>query len=466
MSAAASQPIGVDELTRLLEPALAAPVALAVSGGADSMALMHLVARWLARPGCTARDSQAWVMVFTVDHQLRLESAAEADFVKVQAQRLGFTHRTLQWSGEKPGSGLQAAAREVRYALMTSAIQAEGDSSAPRRSLVTAHHADDQAETLLMRLARGSGAAGLAGMRAHGSVNGVSLLRPLLGVPKARLIATLQAYGAAWVDDRSNSNTAFERVRLRQARAQLEALGFDNERLALSAARLARADAALERLTSELSVKASTDRHGGAYVTLDLATFRAGDAEPRIRLLARLLAANGGQCEGPRLSQIEDLDSQICDPASGGALHGGSTLGGCSVRWNLTGRLQIFREEGRAGLPELGLTVGQAAVWDRRFRVAVANDSAQGIIPLADPVCVRALGGGVYATLRPFLRHAVPALAGATLPAFFVKNKLIAVPYFGDQLAHCDGVLQRPDLVCSARAAAGLTADDQMCGTS
>ena len=319
-------------------------------------------------------------------------------------------------------TGVQASARTARYALMTDAIKAENADGGPLRRLVTAHHADDQAETLLMRLARGSGTRGLAGMRALSDVHGVQLIRPLIEVAKARLLATIQALGVSWCEDPSNANIDFERVRMRQAMPYLEGLGFDSGRLALSAKRLARADEALDVLTAELATAARVNLHGGAFASLDLELLRQGPAESRIRLLDRLINANGGQSEGPLLAQVEDLDRQMCGP-SGQAIGRGATLGGCELRWDArSGQLQIFREGGRSDLAPVLLEPGKTQVWDRRFRIGLLAGPLAAQLCQNGPVSVQALGGNAYATLRKLLKHQVPALAGAKLPAFFSKG--------------------------------------------
>jgi tRNA(Ile)-lysidine synthase len=429
MAAAASQPIGAHAFEQLCSTTLKAPVALAVSGGPDSMALMYMVARAM-----TDR-AHGSVAVYTVDHRLRPDSASEANFVKAQATRLGFAHQTLTWQGDKPSSGLQETARAARYALMADAIRREHASGGQHRCLVTAHHADDQAETLLMRLARGSGASGLAGMRSRSELHGITILRPLLSVTKEQLIATLQSLGGQWVDDPSNTNADFERVRVRAAKPHLDALGFDSARLALSAQRLARADDALEALTDQLALNSSLSHHGGAFGSLYLAAFRSGSPEARIRLLGRLLASHGGDSEPARLSQLEALDDHI---ASSGDKDSATTLGGCALRWSAArGKLQVFREPGRFPLQEVLLSPGQSAVWDNRFVVSLQSHPQSASASDKGQIAVRALGSAAYATLRRTLKRDIPALAGAALPAFFQSSNLIAVPYFADQ---------RPDL--------------------
>ncbi|MEJ1938863.1 tRNA lysidine(34) synthetase TilS, partial [Nostoc sp. NIES-2111] len=153
---------------------------LAVSGGPDSMALLALCAAWAnERPDGQPRPP---LFAATVDHWLRPEARDEAAMVAREASRLSVPHSVLDWAGPKPRTGLQEAARQARYALLAEEARRVGATD-----VVTAHHADDQAETILMRLVRGSGLDGLAGMAAERPLDGVRLVRPLLGIPKSRL---------------------------------------------------------------------------------------------------------------------------------------------------------------------------------------------------------------------------------------------------------------------------------------
>ncbi len=205
------------------------PLALAVSGGPDSIALLVLAAA--AFPGR--------ITALTVDHALRDGSAAEAAVVAAACAARGIPHHVLRWQGAKPDANLQAAARDARYALMTGWCAGHGHAL-----LLTAHHADDQAETLLMRLGRGSGSAGLAGIRAARDLGqGVTLVRPLLGVRRAALHAIAAASGWPVADDPSNRNPRFART---AARAMLAATPWlDAGRMADAAAHFAAAEAAL-----------------------------------------------------------------------------------------------------------------------------------------------------------------------------------------------------------------------------
>lgn len=224
------------DLAKIFAGLDAAPaVLLAVSGGSDSMALLHLAVRWSESRGPRLH-------VATVDHGLRPEAAAEAAIVAAAAALHGVAHATLAWTGSKPTTGIQEKAREARYRLLTVHARAVG---AP--FVLTAHHADDQAETVLMRLGRGSGVTGLAAMRRVTPLSDdIALVRPLLDMTKQDLLAVCAAERTAFVDDSSNENPIFQRVRLRQQNEMAASLGLDRPTLLRLARRMARADEALE----------------------------------------------------------------------------------------------------------------------------------------------------------------------------------------------------------------------------
>jgi tRNA(Ile)-lysidine synthase len=232
-------PISAQDAKRLFAPWKAAPaIVLAVSGGPDSIALMWLAARWRR---ALARGPR--LIAVTVDHGLRAEASREARDVKRLAHSLDLPHRTLRWSGAKPKTGLPAAAREARYLLLAQVARKHGASH-----ILTAHTRDDQAETLLMRLLRGSGIAGLAAMARESERDGVILARPFLNVSKAQLVATLNRAKVGFADDPTNRDLTFTRPRLRSLMPVLAAEGGDARSLARLASRLARANAAVEVL--------------------------------------------------------------------------------------------------------------------------------------------------------------------------------------------------------------------------
>lgn len=294
---------------------------LAVSGGPDSTALLVLAARWRS-----AHKRGPKLLAVTVDHGLRAEAAAEAKQVARLARKLGVPHRTLRWKGEKPKSGLQEKARWARYHLLAEAAAKFGASH-----LLTAHTLDDQAETVLMRLLRGSGPSGLAGMARETKLDALGLVRPFLDIPKARLIATLHAAGVPFADDPSNADPRFTRVRLRALLPALAGEGLDAPRLALLARRLRRAEAALasavDRAKADLSPHPWSDT---SPIEWDARGFAALPAEVALRLLGSALAQVGN--EGPvELAKLEDLHAALAEAPPGARFR--RTLAGAMVTW-------------------------------------------------------------------------------------------------------------------------------------
>jgi tRNA(Ile)-lysidine synthase len=403
-------PIADDELAELLGSlARFERLLIAISGGADSMALMHLLRQW-----ASSTRPEMQLHVATVDHGLRPQSAAEAQWVASECAALGLPHVILAWHAPKPATGIQEAARAARYRLLAGHARASGCGA-----LVTAHHQDDQAETVLMRLARGSGVDGLAAMAAESDLgDGLTLARPLLGMPKARLIATLQARGVTWLEDPSNANVLFERVRLREARAALESIGLSPEHLAQSALRLGRARRALEGLAHSF-MAAHVATHDGAYLEIEEAALRAAGAEIAIRVLRHGLSMCGGQEQAPRLAKLEALWQSL---ASGAAA---VTLGGCLIE-PASGRIAIYREPGRAGLPEIPLAGEGGTLWDNRFEM-------RPLQPLPAGARVRALGADGLARLKQLAGGgtvlAYPRRAALTLPSVWQGEALLAVPH-------------------------------------
>ncbi len=315
--AARLQPAEFDRLMQAVGPFESRPrVAVAVSGGSDSMALALLAAGWAARRGGA-------ITAITVDHGLRPEAAAEARQVGRWLRARGITHRILRWrppDGALPG-GLQAAARAARYGLLTDWCRRQGV-----MHLALAHQQEDQAETLLLRLARGSGLDGLAAMAPIAERAGVRLIRPLLAVPRARLRATLAEAQQTWIDDPSNDDPAHARIRLRRLLPALAAEGLDAARLAATAAHLARARSAIDDAVAALLAEAAAIFPAG-YVRLDAAAMKAAPAEVSLRALARCLMVVGGSAYVPRLDRLERLHGKV----RAGALGGGATLAGCLV---------------------------------------------------------------------------------------------------------------------------------------
>jgi tRNA(Ile)-lysidine synthase len=375
---------------------------LAVSGGPDSTALMLLAAQW---------KGAVKFSVLTVDHRLRPQSRREALKVREWAQRQGFDAHVLSWREAKPNAALQARAREARYRLMAQWCAEQG-----AQGVVTAHTLEDQAETLLMRLARGSGIDGLSAMAEESMVHGVRVLRPLLAVERRRLRAFLIAQGQAFFDDPSNANPAFERIRFRQSAEALEKLGLEPHALARTARRLTRARRALEQTTDEL--ERTTVRHqteGHAIVALE--QFAAAPEDIRVRLLSRLLERIGGASQEARLSEIEALNAWIAQ-GSGRA----RTLGGCRMQRRARS-LIIGRELGRMPMKPVKIRPGETLIWDDRFAIRLGKDGPKGVavIPLGE----MPKGGGVARPRR------LPDFVFRALPALVSGGKVALVPQIG-----------------------------------
>jgi tRNA(Ile)-lysidine synthase len=300
------------DLTALFAPILEFKrVALAVSGGADSLALMLLAHQY-----AEATNAHERFVVYTVNHGLRPEAADEVAFVVREAARLKFHARVLSWEGDKPLTGVQQAARLARYSLFGQAMLQD-----KVEAIVTAHHIDDQAETVLMRLAHGSGIDGLRGMDTFSEVGGVTVVRPLLRVDPSKLRAVVATAGLTPVIDPSNSDIDYERVRWRQMLPQLAVLGLDARRLARFAERMRDADGALVSMTAEaMSMVAFGPDDEQASFGRDLLV-----SVPRaiaVRLVGRVLDRVGGGRRPHALGAVEALTDRLIRERATATLHG------------------------------------------------------------------------------------------------------------------------------------------------
>ncbi|MDZ4380216.1 MAG: tRNA lysidine(34) synthetase TilS [Parvibaculum sp.] len=390
-------------------------VAVAFSGGPDSLALLVLAARWAARRKNTVLHA------FTVDHGLRAASGREAKEAARLSAALGVPHRILKWKGEKPSTGIQAAAREARYGLLFAACRDVG-----ANDLLVAHHLEDQAETFLLRLSRGSGIDGLAAMPASRPLRdddrALRLLRPLLDLPRARLLATVAKSRLTPIQDPSNENERFDRVKARKALSILAPLGLDAARLARTAAQMGRAREALEAETARLLAgQASYSAFGFAEMKAE--ALIGAPAEIGLRALAALIRAAGGGRYAPRLVQLEAVHAAI----GAGALGRGRTLGG--VKLALKGGILIVSREVAAaqGAAPLLLRQGEEGIWDGRFRLRL--DRA----PRGRRFEVRALGSEGLAALRATQTGLpeVPSAILQALPGLWLSDKLAAAPHLG-----------------------------------
>ena len=340
---AVSGAVGEAEADALFADLVAEPaLVLAISGGPDSTALLYLMARW-----CAVRQPAPHLLAVSIDHGLRPEARHEAAAVKRLAEKLGVEHRTMRWTGAKPSTGIQEAARVARYRLLRTAAH-----RAKARCVLTAHTLDDQAETVLFRMARGSGLTGICGMARSVPIdklaNGfgqptdaardaeganwakhVVLVRPLLEVPKGRLIVTLQKAGLFYAEDPSNVDPRFARSRLRKLMPALADEGLTAQCLVRLARRVRRSEAAHEAVVDwaakRLGLAADTRR-----VELNSADWREFPAEIALRLLGRAIGTIG--TEGPvEFGKLEALGEALEAAVAGGLPRFRRTLAGAMV---------------------------------------------------------------------------------------------------------------------------------------
>ncbi len=427
------------------------PWALGVSGGSDSMALMALSADWAKRYG------KPLPFVLTVEHGLRDGSVNEARQVGRWAASYGLSHDVLPWRGPKPTASVQAAARQARYLLMARWCAAHNV-----RTLLTAHTQDDQAETLLLRLGRGSGVDGLSAMALRGRVplsdpqfKNIALLRPLLGVRRERLRAALRDIDQPWVDDPSNDDDRYARVRIRKAMTLLTAEGVETGRLAETARRMARARRALESAADTLRAEVAAFSNAG-FVRLDGHGLAAAPEELGLRVLAHVLKAVSGSDYPPRLTALERLYEGLIQNLQGGAQLGrGRTLAGCRIVPDVgvkrqKGAFLIVREmralsarmrsdlqnrgKGR-NLQDMGW--GTPLLWDNRFALEITP--AANLLPEHVKMEILPLGQEGWRQVRRDLEaqqlgfgpgEGVPALVLPTLPALWMEDQVAAAPHF------------------------------------
>lgn len=407
------RPLGDEEVDRLFAPLSSfGKVALAVSGGVDSFALLHLFRQW-SRRHAGAPDA----IVLTVDHGLRPEAADEAAKVAERCKAMGFEHRTLCWQGEKPTSGIQKAARDARFQLMREAMSVEG-----AEALLLAHHRDDQAETFLDRLARGSGPYGLAAMAKVSERDGITLHRLLLDVSKARLVASMKAAGLDWCEDPSNDDERYRRVGMRKLLPLLDEAGLGAERLAGTARAMRRAADALDAWVDNL-VQTHVEQHAVGPCRVPVSALDGLPEEIALRLFARLLRDCGGSDYVPRLSSLETAVSELLSGSvrtDKAAIK--RTLGHCVIELH-DGSVLISREFGRQPPRAIELVPGQRAVWDRRFEFSLESAAPE-------PIRIEALGAGGLRRAGVDPAAGWPRSVFETAPAVLVHGELVALPGF------------------------------------
>ncbi len=382
-------------------------IAVATSGGADSLALCLLAARWVRRRRGT-------LTALTVDHGLRFEAAAEARDVGRWLRQRRIAHRVLVWDGRKPATGVQEQARRARYELLS-------DWCRKHRilHLLLGHQRDDQAETLLLRLARGSGFDGLAAMPTIVERDGIRYLRPLLDVSHAALVATLEHWRQPWLEDPSNDDARYARVRIRRSLAHMVVT---NAALAQSARSIGRVRAVRDAAASAfLATAATIDPRG--FCTLDRRLIADSDIDVVRGALARVLACVGGAEYPVRRARL----ARLADAVHGDGPFASSTLGGCRVIAQKEDRLLVCREAGRVDAVD-ELPPGSTLRWDDRFEVILRQKGCARGLSVAKRAGNRWPGEEDAAHLA---EQSLPRAVLPALPAVYRGAKLVAVPHLG-----------------------------------
>ena len=375
---------------------------LAVSGGSDSMALMMLAHGW-ARP---RTRNAIHLHVATVDHHLRPAAAQEAQRVTAAAQRLGLSHVTLHWNGWRGRGNLQDAARQARRTLL-----ADWATGLGLTAVLLGHTQDDQAETFLLRLARGSGVDGLAGMQAQHRAHGTVWLRPLLGLSRQDLRAWLTARGTTWAEDPSNDDPAFDRVRARQMQDLLAPLGLTAQRLAETAARMADARLVLDRAADAAQAQIRSDQYGD--ISFDAAGLDGLPEETRTRLVARALCEIASKPYRPRLKALRAALSSSR-----------ATLHGCVITRNRR-EVRITREASAVH----GLRVALGQVWDKRWRLTPPGGT-RSMTP-SEGLSIAALGPAGLAACPDRSHWHLPRQSLLASPGVWRGDTLVAAPLAG-----------------------------------
>ncbi len=395
-----------DRLAALMKAALPPGrinrLGVAVSGGGDSMALLHLARGW-------ARAGGASVSAATVDHGLRPAARAEAAMVAEVCEGMGVAHRTLTWSGWDGSGNLQDKARRARYRLLADWALDEG-----LDAVALAHTADDQAETFVMRLARGAGVDGLSAMAARRRAGGVDWVRPLLGAGREELRDYLRAGGHGWVEDPSNADPRFLRVQVRQVIEALAPLGIDAAALLATTQRLGEAREALELAAQAAARRIAVVEAGDVVMARE--GLLALPAELKRRLLSHALSWVASADYGPR---HESLAEGLRAIEAGREM----TLHGCQIL-RKGGTLRICRE--LQAVKELRSAPG--ALWDRRWRVVAPEETDLSGLE------VGALGEAGIVLCPDWREAGLPRASLLSAPAIWREGALVAAPLAGKAL--------------------------------
>lgn len=387
---------------------------IAVSGGGDSIALLRLALYWAHAHGTE-------IFAYTVNHGLRPEAAAEAGIVGDLCASLSVPHKTLMWTGWDRSGNLSQEARNARYHLMAEAARADGVST-----LALGHTLDDQAETFLMALTRRSGVDGLAGMPETREANGVTWVRPLLSASRKDLRAYLREIGQEWVDDPTNEDEAYERVRMRKAKADLEALGLTADALSDVAGHMQSVQSTLRDVTRVARQEVCTPLCGA--ISMDRPKFLSQPAEIRRRLMLEAIRYAAPSASAPRRDSIAAAMNATTDVS----------LAGCLVLFKPK-TIWITREPNAVISHECAIE----EEWDSKWRV---SGRVQG-----HDLVIRPLGENGLKLYPDWRELGLPRQVLLTTPAIWQGDRLIDAPMLGQRGDWSAEVLFREEVFYSSR---------------
>lgn len=417
-----NQAITSDDFTSLMKDIsdVGDQICVAVSGGADSVALCLLAHEW-------AKKNHRTVIGLSVDHGLRDAAQQECAWVGETLQSYGIEHHILNWIGDKPTKGIQAAARKARYGLLE-----KWCSEHNVRDVFLAHHLDDQAETFLLRLARGSGVDGLSAMQKISVGPLVRLLRPLLSTKKPSLTLYLEGLGQNWIEDPSNKNDAFERVKVRNAMGALAELGLTADRLGQTADNMSRARFSLEGSARSWLKRYATVFDAG-YVEFLRDGLEGDDEEIVLRSLKRIGIVVGGEIYPPRLERLLRLWKKLQSGEN-------ATLLGC--RWIVCEKQILICRELRDNTRAQPYDPSQKYFWDERFSLEPIE-----IKDNLSEYTIRALGEDGWIDVvekDPNLRKTtIPLPAIQALVSIWDKQGVSVVPYLGYKRDNLSMVMEK-----------------------
>ena len=375
-------------------------IGVAVSGGGDSVALLALSSYW-------ARTNGRIIEIATVDHGLRKNSSVECDEVKKIATDHNLRHSTIRWL-EKPKGNLQNAARNARHRLLSDWATVNNLSS-----VLLGHTLDDNAETIMLRLIRGSGVDGLSGISQTKQIGNLVLFRPLLNFPREHLRKYLRVMKLNWIEDPSNFDERFDRVKVRNLLSQLKATGLTKSKLIVTANHMSRAKDELNRQVRIFSKRCiEQKRWGNIEIIHDI--FLEASSEIQLRLLSGALRWMSGKVYRPRFSDLERLLSAINEQK----LNGGRSLMGTLIK-EVGGRVILSREFSAIQRPII--VEKPNFIWDGRWRIEVERE-------VLERTEVGALGTKGLTAVKNFRNFDVPRRELIGSVALFENGVLICLP--------------------------------------